>query len=109
MDTSSGVLLVIACFFVDVSIVFFAKSSREPTQLRCFSCAPCSCGLASAGMFAPWSIQHPESIATVHFSIAIVVVDLMRCFCFAETFEERRCLEQIILGGDPEDGFTYRR
>jgi len=32
------------------------------------------------------STRRPESIAAVRFSIAIVVVDVMRCFCFAKTF-----------------------
>jgi len=37
-------------------------------------------------MFAPGSIGRPESIAAICFLIAIVVVDLSRCFCFAKTF-----------------------
>jgi hypothetical protein len=89
--TFSGVVLTVACSFVDasarrVSRVFFAKSSSEPAQLCGFSCAPSSCSLAGAGKLAPGSIRRPESIAAVRFSIAIVVVDLMCCFCCAKTF-----------------------
>jgi len=68
------------------SVVFFAETSREPTQLRGFSCATSSCGLAGAGKLAPGSIRRLELIAAARFSIAIIVVDLTRCFCFAKTF-----------------------
>jgi len=66
--------------------VFFAKTSRETTQLRGFLCASSSSGLASAGNLAPGSFQRAESIDAVRFSIGIVVVGLTRCFCFAKTF-----------------------
>jgi len=60
------------------SIVFFAKTSREPTQLRGLLCVPSSRSPDGAGKLAPGSIRRLESIAAVRFSIAIVVVDLTR-------------------------------
>jgi hypothetical protein len=60
------------------SIVFFAKTWREPTQLRGFLCVPSSRGPDGAGKLALGSIRRPELNAAVRFSIAIVVVDLTR-------------------------------
>ena len=65
---------------------FFAKTVRDSTQLCGFVCAPSSCCLAGAGTLAPGSIRRRESIAAVRFVVAIGVVDLSRCFCFAKTF-----------------------
>jgi hypothetical protein len=66
--------------------LFFAKTSLEATQLRGFLFSPSSSGLAGAGKLAPGSIRLPELITAVRFSIALVVVDLTRFFCFAKTF-----------------------
>ena len=39
-------------------------TSREPTQLRGYMCAPFSCGLAGTGPLVPGPIWRPELIAT---------------------------------------------
>jgi len=68
------------------SVMFFAKTSREAAQLRGFLRAPSFSGLAGSGKLAQGSIRLPESITVVLFSLAVVVVDLTRCFCFANSF-----------------------
>jgi len=67
-------------------VAFSAKPLREPTPLCGFLCATSSCGLVVAGTLAPGSIRRLESIAAVRFLIAIVVLGLSRCFCFAKSF-----------------------
>jgi hypothetical protein len=79
------------------SLVFFAKTSREVTQLRGFLCAPSSSGLAGAGKLAAGSVQRPDSITAVRFSIAVVVVDLTRCFCFAKTVPKTRSATPVTI------------
>jgi len=39
-----------------------------------------------ARTLAPGSMRRPEPMETGCFSISIVVVDLLHCFCFANTF-----------------------
>jgi len=68
------------------SVVFLPTLQVKTTQLRGSSCPPSSRSLAGAGTLAPGSIRCPELIAAVRFLIAIVVVNLSRCFCFAKTF-----------------------
>jgi len=88
---------LLVCWCVG-SVVWLPRLRVKTTQLRGSSCAPSSCGLAGAGTLAPGSIRCPELIAAVRFLIAMVVVDLSRCFCFAKTFwiclEEEQLLEE---------------
>ena len=83
------------------SVVFFAKPSHDAAQLHGFLGTPSySSGLASDAMHALWSIQHPESITAICFSIAVVYVNLMCCFCFAKTFVDDAWSMAIGFGGD---------
>lgn len=79
-----------------MSITFFAKTSRECAQLRGFLCAPSSGRPGGAGKLVPGSIRCPKSTAAVRFSILIVVVDVMCCFCFAETFCRVLCVFNFL-------------
>jgi len=93
------------------AIAFSAKTLHDSTQWRGFVCAPSCCGLAGAGTLAPGSIQRPESIAAVRFVVAIAVVDLSRCFCFAKTFvvlpDSRVVEERWRFSLNIEDGTGY--
>jgi hypothetical protein len=60
-------------------------------------CALSSGGPDPAGKQPPVSIRRPESIAAVRFPIAIVVVDLTRCFCVAKTFVVSVCLDRLTV------------
>jgi len=67
-----------------VGSVVFLPRLRMPISHLCGSLVtPSSRGLADAGTLAPGSIRCPELFAVIRLSVAIVVVDLSCCFCFA--------------------------
>ena len=68
------------------SVAFFAKPSGDAAQLCGFLCAPSYSSRAGAGKLTPGSIGYPESITAVHFSIPIVLVDLLPNFLFRRDF-----------------------
>jgi len=70
---------------------------------------PCSCVLAGTGTLAPGPIRRPESIPAVRFVVAIIMVDLSRCFRFAKTFvvislPQLQLLAQAL---DPDQSFRF--